>query len=301
MGIDPGTAAAGVGILGTLAGGSGGGQAVIPPDLAGPRGESIALLRYLLGYGGSPSRGGSPDWNAPGGVRGALGAGQTRAGGLPQFGDPTQRLQSFFGQLGMPQSDLQRQSVSGIQQFLNGPAPEQTALDAINKILTQNPGQGMLDALQPRFQQNLSAANAQGPRFSSGNAILKSRALDDYNLLAQQSLQQGVQQQIQASDVARMLGESMFGRLTGAYGVGKDVAGQQDIETQRRLQILLNLLGVQQSATLGLPVQQGSNFFNQLGTAGNDFAAYWARTHPSGGRGSGNVPAGGNTGGGYYG
>lgn len=272
MGIDPGTIAAGAGFLGTLAGGQGQTQAAVPPDLVGPRRDTLALLRYLLGYGAGGGGGG----NYASGIKNpGRGAPNQAGGGLPQFGDPTGRLESFFGKLGMPQSDLQRQAGNGISQFLNSPAPEQTALDTINKILGQNPGQGMLDALQPRFQQNLSAANAQGPRFGSGNAILKSRAVDDYNLLSQQALQQGVQQQIQAAQVAQMLGDALFNRQVAAYGVGKDQAGQADIETQRRLQILMNLLGVQQSSTLGLPLQQGNDFLTQLGQAGNQFASYW--------------------------
>lgn len=274
MPIDPGTAIAAAGAAGSLFGGSGQAQAAVPEDLIGPRADTLALLRYLLGYG-SPSGGGGAGSQQYGKLSPAVAKNAARQGsGLPDLsGDPTGRLEGFFGKLGVPTSDLQRQSLGGIQQYLAAPPPEQKALGALDKILTQNPGQGMLDALQPRFQQNLSAANQQGPRFSSGNELLRARAVDDYNLLSQQAMQQGVQQQLQAAQLSSLLGNSIFDRLSSAYGIGQQEANQGDIATQRRLGILMNLLGVQQSSTLGLPVTQGQNFWTGLGQGATNFAS----------------------------
>lgn len=286
MSLDPATISAGIGAAGTLFGGSGQAQAAVPSDLAGPRAQTLQLLQYLLGYG-NPA-------GAPGGASGARGGGVSRGGtggfgstqgatspngftNLPSMGDPTNRLESFFGGLGVQNSPLQDQTLQALQAFLSGPAPEASGMEALNKILAQNPGQGMLDALQPRFQQNLSAAQSQGPRFSSGNALTSARALDDYNLLAQQALAQGVNQQLQASQIQSLIGNNQFNRLAGGYGIGQQQANQQDIATQRRLQILMNLLGVQQSATLGLPITQGGDFLTHLGQAGSNFGNFLQR------------------------
>lgn len=282
MSLDPATIAAGVGAAGEIFGGGGSTKAAVPADLGGMRREQIDLLRYLLGFGGAgtgPSgsggqkRGNSGNWA------------ERRYGGggndLPDFtnNDPTGRLESFFGGLGVPQSDLQRQASGGISEFLKT-NPEAKAYEALNQILGTNPGTSTMQALQPQFERNLSAANAAGPRFGTANAIAKTRAVDDYNLLSSQALMQGVQQQIQASQVLNMLGDSAFQRLTGAYGVGKDQAAQADVATQRRLQLLLQLLGTAQSATLGLPIQQQPDFLTRLGNAGMDFATFLGSRQP---------------------
>ena len=67
-------------------------------------------------------------------------------------------------------------------------------------------GQQVLDAAQPIFQRNLQNAlsfqREQGPRFSSGQDLLgmqtSQRALQDFNLFAQDVLQRGQQTQLQA-------------------------------------------------------------------------------------------------------
>lgn len=163
---------------------------------------------------------------------------------------------SFYGNLGSPSTGLQRQATGGIDQFLNQPAPEQRALDislpALQNILNGTPGQGVMDALQPQFQRNLATANQQGGRFSSGNAILRSRAVEDFNLLGANAAQQGQQTQLQAAQMLAMLsgqaGQNPFQRLTQAYGIGQQGAEQQDLETQRRIQLLSQALGGSLSA-----------------------------------------------------
>lgn len=67
-------------------------------------------------------------------------------------------------------------------------------------------GQQVLDAAQPLFQRNLQNAlslqRESGPRFSSGQDLLgmqtSQRALQDFNLFAQDVLQRGQQTQLQA-------------------------------------------------------------------------------------------------------
>ena len=227
--------------------GGGGAKAAVPGDLTGMRQQNIDLLSHLLGFsgGGRPqnnwlnARSGGRMGGPQSGMRGQLG------------GDPTSRLESFFGSLTSP---LQRQAMQGMSQYLNQPAPETRAFDqampALQQILNGKPGQGIIDALQPSFDRNLASANQVGGRFGSGNAIMRSRAVDDFNLLGAQAAQQGISQQMQAAQVLGMLGESAgqgpWARLMGAQSAG-------DLEPSRRIGLLQQLLGASQQATLGQP------------------------------------------------
>ena len=158
---------------------------------------------------------------------------------------------SFYGNLGSPTSPLQRQSTDALQHFLNQPAPEQRALDismpALQNILNGRPGQGVIDALQPSFDRNLASANQQGGRFGSSNAILRSRAVEDFNLLGANAAQQGQQTQLQAAQMLAMLsgqaGQNPFSRMLQGAQEGRADAQQMDLETQRRIQLLSQALG----------------------------------------------------------
>lgn len=201
----------------------------------------------------------------------------------------------MFGNMANPTTDLQRQSMGGISHFLNQPAPEQQAFDmshpALQAILGGKPGQGIMDALQPKFDQNLAQANQQGGRFGSANAVMRSNALNDYNLLGAQAAQQGQQTQLQAANILGVLGgqagQNPFSRMMGAYGVGQQDANQQDQGTQRRLQMLMQLLGVGQQASLGGPtVQTQAASPGLLGTIGGilgqglgAFSGAWGAKH----------------------
>jgi hypothetical protein len=199
----------------------------IPEDIQGLRKQQIDFLTNILGSGGKG-------------------------------------LEGFFGQIGSSPTGLQRQATGGISQFLSQPAPEQRAMDislpALQNILNGKPGQGVIDALQPTFERNLASANQQGGRFGSSNAILRSRALEDFNLLGAQAAQQGQQSQLQAAQVLSLLansaGQNPFQRLQGAYGIGQADAQQADLETQRRLQIMMALLGSAQGAAFNIPFVQ---------------------------------------------
>ncbi len=309
-------------LLGGLLGGKQKTEAVVPNDLRQMRGQQIGLLNFLLGMGPDPrTPEGQPNpWlrnklsmsvgpgaayeaqrqrNLPttyGSEADALGGQQVQPGqqvpninmqgtGSPNGGGvmtPQQRLESFFGPLGINPSTLQQGASNNLQQMLSMPSPEQRAaeitlpqlqqglsgnpqtqqatnalmglqsgagadvegrlsqigdrpitgfggldqvlqslgggqngvnfnpsgagMDILQQIAGSNPGQGVVQALDPSYQRNLAAANQQGGRFGSGNAILRSRALDDYNLAAQNALQRGVDQQTTAANALGQLG-----------------------------------------------------------------------------------------------
>lgn len=109
----------------------------------------------------------------------------------------------------------------------------QVSLPMLQNILNGRPGQGVIDALQPQFQRNLATANQQGGRFGSGNAILRSRAVDDFNLLGANAAQQGQQLQLQAANALAMLSGQ----------AGKAGFERSDLENQRRIQLLSQALG----------------------------------------------------------
>lgn len=226
-------------------------QAQVPGDLSGLRSQQIQLLQQLLGLG-SPATSG-----AAGAFAGAHGTGgpfqqllaslHNPGGAAPGSGaplgggDPLARLQQFFGPLSpFSATDAQRGG-TGINQFLNQPAPEQRALDVAMPGL-----QEILHGGGPQFEQDLSLANSQGPRFGSANAILRGEALKNlYNQRGQAAQTLGLLSQEAGAGQARQ-------------------AGFADLETQRRLQILLNLLGVAQQATFNVPTTQQSSPFSQL-------------------------------------
>lgn len=265
-------------VAGAIAGkvlGGGGTQVAIPSDMQGLRSGQMQLLQSLLGMGGTGSSGGATK---------VLGAGTVgnSAGGLKAMGssDPMTRLQSFFGQMGTPTTSLQRQSINGLEQMLGNASQSQaawqSALPALQGILGQAPGKGIMDALGPMFQRNLAAADSQGARFGSANAIMRSRAIDDMNLLGAQAAQQGIGQQLQAAQILGMLGQqgdqSALQRLSTAFGIGQADAQQQVSGQQQMQQILQNLLGTAQGAAFNLPftqsptgAQQGTALGGQLG------------------------------------
>ena len=149
-------------------------------------------------------------------------------GGKGTGAGPGANLENLFGSL----------APAGIQQFLSQPTPESralnTSLPALQEILT--PG-----TMNPQFDQDLSLANQQGGRFGSANAILRGEAFK--NLFN-----------------ARTQAAQTLGMLGSQAGQGDArTAGLMDLETQRRLQILMHLLGVSQGASFNVPnVQQAS-------------------------------------------
>lgn len=206
------------------------------------------------------------------------GTGTAGGAGAPGGNLQTQRLEQFFGPLGMPQSALQQQAVGQIGTFLsdaNSPfnRTQQQSFDVLGNILGSNPGQPVIDALQPSFQRNLAEANQQGGRFGTANAVLRSRALDDFNLLGAQAAQQGVNQQMQAANLGNILGNDQLARLAGIFGIGGQEAQQADVETQRRIQLLQSLMATAQGAAFGQPVSVTPSGAQQGLQAGMQFAS----------------------------
>lgn len=271
--------------------------------------------------------------------------GQPAPGGAGQAMTPQQRLESFFGPLGINQSNLQQAATAGWMGQLTNVSPEQRAAeitlpqlqqnlsgspvtqDATNRMMGintgagadvegrlgqigqrpitgssgmdavlqqlgmggqgginfngsglgipelqrlagQNPGEGVMAALNPVFQRNLAAANQQGGRFGTANAVLRSRAVDDFNLQSANALQRGVDQQIAAAQGLGSVGNAQDDlRLRGLLG------GQQGQLEALRLGIT-GAQGLDDSAlralgTLGGFRQQGAQLEgNILGNAG---------------------------------
>jgi hypothetical protein len=167
--------------------------------------------------------------------------------------------QNLFGGAEQAARGLQQgnffDGAEGVFNRLENFNPFTSAQGALEGQLGANPGQGMLDALRPQFERNLAAANQQGGRFGSANAILRSRAVDDYNLLGAQALQRGVDQQQNAANILGMIGNSLIGARgaagQGLLGVGQGRVGQQTNAMQ-------GLLGAGQGRlSQGLGVGQG--------------------------------------------
>jgi hypothetical protein len=238
--------------LGLLTGLFGGGPTTtqnVPSDLAGARSSQINTLQGLLGGGAS-------------------------GGGL----------QSFFGNLNVNPSDLQRQSAGGISQYLNQPNPAQRALDtsmpSLQEILT--PG-----TMNPQFAQDLSLANQQGSRFGSGNEIMRGEAFR--NLFNQRN---------QAAQTLGMLGQNAnaanMGNLLQGYGVGQNQALQAAQGPNTYAALLSGLLGMRQQMVGGLPITTTPGLGQQIGQAGFGLADILRLLQP---QGSAPSPAAGGGGG----
>jgi len=152
------------------------------------------------------------------------------------------------------------QGADALGTMLRQPTPEQRALDVSMPAL-----QAMLTGQGPQFEQDIGLANQQGGRFGSGNAILRGEALRNlFNMRTQVAQTLGL--------LSSGAGQANRGLAGQAFQTGTTQAGQADLETQRRLQILMQLLGVGQQAALNHPLKQaggllGGLFGNTQGTS----------------------------------
>lgn len=173
--------------------------------------------------------------NAFGGASGQFGkAGNAfdQVGGANYFG----AAQGGFNKLGQGNYfDKAENAFQGLGNY----NPFGAAQSSMEKLLATNPGMQGMDALRPLLDRNLAAANQQGGRFGSANAILRSRAVDDNNLLAAQMYQKGVDQQIGAAGQYGQMGSSLIGArgmgAQGLLGVGQGRMSQQQAAAQGML------------------------------------------------------------------
>jgi hypothetical protein len=162
--------------------------------------------------------------------------------------------QGAFGKAGSAFGNVGKQNyfggAEGVFNRLEGFNPFGAAQGSMEGILGANPGQGMLEALRPHFERNMAAANQTGGRFGSANAIMRSRALDDYNLLGAQALQRGTDQQIAAAGQYGAMGNSLIGARSaagqGLLGVGQGRLSQGLGAAQGQLGVGQGMLGVGQ-------------------------------------------------------
>lgn len=158
--------------------------------------------------------------------------------------DPQSFLQ-LLGGLGSPQSGLQRQGADAIGTQLGQMTPEQRTLDVAFPAL-----QGMLTGTGPQFERDIATANDQGGRFGSANAVLRGEALRNlFNMRTQVAQTLGL--------LSQGAGQANRGLAGQAFQAGTTQAQQGDLETQRRLQVLLQLLMGGQQAAFNVPTQEG--------------------------------------------
>jgi hypothetical protein len=152
------------------------------------------------------------------------------------------------------------QGADALGAMLRQPTPEQRALDISLPAL-----QSMLTGGGPQFDQDIAMANQQGGRFGSANAIMRGEAFRNlYNLRTQVAQTLGL--------LGQGAGQANRGLATSAFGVGQQQAQQMDLETQRRLQILMQLLGVGQQTAFNVPIQQQPSYLQQIAGLAGAFA-----------------------------
>jgi len=171
------------------------------------------------------------------------------------------------------------QGADALGTMLRQPTPEQRALDVSMPAL-----QAMLTGQGPQFEQDIGLANQQGGRFGSGNAILRGEALRNlFNMRTQVAQTLGL--------LSQGAGSANRGLAGQAFGMGQQQAGQMDIETQRRIQILMQLLGAGQQSAFNVPIQPGKSFLDTLGQIGSIAAQFIPGTNTGkAATGSGPIP-----------
>ena len=173
--------------------------------------------------------------------------------------------------LGLPGTALQQQGLSAFANLLAQPTPQfraDASLADIQRMLQGAPGGGVVGTALPVFQRNLTDALGRqrevGSRFASAgqreSRLLEQQGLQDFNLFAQQALQQGRQQQLseilgsfqgaaaaqapQLQLLAQLLPELFKGGLSQGIAVGESPLGSA-----------FGALGALGSAAVGLGFQ----------------------------------------------
>lgn len=154
--------------------------------------------------------------------------------------------------------------VNGISQFLNQPSPEMRTYDTARPVL-----EGMLTGTGPQFERDITAANTQGSRFGSANAILRGEALRNlFNQRTQTASTLGA--------LAGQAGSSQFDRMF-------------QVQNQR-LQLLAGLLGMSGQATLSAPVEHNDGHLGDILKLIATFAGRGGATASAAGGRSGATP-----------
>jgi len=168
--------------------------------------------------------------------------------------------------------DLQRMGNNSIMQSL-GSNPEMDALNtALPSILRMLQGDGtdVVNALRPVSDQNLNDSlnqmRAGVPNRMSGAAMFqegatRQRSANDFNLLAQQAMEQARGRQLQASNTLGVLsGQAGMGGYTRAMGAAQSGTAQQE----QQMRALMALLNPQSQAAFGGPMTQGPSGWEEL-------------------------------------
>ena len=193
------------------------------------------------------------------------------------------------GKMGLT-SDLQRQSLGGIQQYLNQASPEQQTFEKLSPGLMDLFDQGVDPALSsglmdifglntaeatgnaamPLFQQGLQFAQGQlansgqgrfSTTFENQGIGLSQRALQDFNLLQQQAFTQNIGNRLSAAGLLGNLTNQNVGNRLGAADLLGRLSGQAG---QAPFDRLLAAGGLGLQATASNPILQlllgGMNF-----------------------------------------
>lgn len=104
-------------------------------------------------------------------------------------------------------------------------SPSNVGIAELQQLAGQNAGTGVMNALDPMFQRSLAAANQQGGRFGTSNALLRSQALENNQMLAAKAMLEGAGIQTQAASAL------------GNTGVGYDALRQRGQEAGQQNQL----------------------------------------------------------------
>lgn len=258
------------GALAGITGVNAGGRAPAPSMSPGANPGVTQFGGPMMSNVGTPQRlGPGPTLQgAPAGTAPPAGMGGPPSPDARSKSPAQQRLESYFGQLGVPTTGLQRQAVGGMEQFLASD-PYKQAQTALNQILG-SPG----DAFRPDFERSLAQANQTGGRFGSANALMRSQALNDYNSAA-------LKQAIAAAQGIQGLGAQQVNDMTSGYNMGSQYAGQLASGQQQAIQLLLSQLQTAQGASLNAPTQQQSTPFGQFAQGFGGFSQMLPYLYPS--------------------
>jgi len=126
-------------------------------------------------------------------------------------------------------------------------SPSNVGIAELQQLAGQNSGVGVMNALDPMFQRSLAAANQQGGRFGTSNALLRGQALENNQMLAAKAMLEGAGIQTQAASAL------------GNTGVGYDALRQRGQEAGQQNQLgALNAMitGVNNRDTSALQANQ---------------------------------------------